>query len=590
MNPFGRREHTLEEGQLRTLARSTFSGFFESELMQPGLPQVRLVIFAIVVLMFPATQVPLRAGVAYDAASRRVPEMLDLLMWPHKLLFITLAMVGTAVVSLVIWDNVFPDRREAFVLGHLPIRTRTIVAARLSALAAVMGLVALGSAAPSALLYGVVAGSYSTGGIVRTVMAHFVATMGASVFAFLLLLCLQGVLINLTPGRWLQRAMILLQFVFVVASLEALLFMYPIIDGLEKAMAPSATVQTNWMLWMPPAWFLGLYEVIAGTNRPVARFALPAVAGLGLLVPIAFGLYAFTYQRLTRRAVEARDAERVGGGVGREPLVARAARHLTRARISDAVCRYAILTLLRSRKHRLLFTIFAGVGTTAAAMSVLVPLSRGRLASMSSPDAILPIGLVLVFFLVVGLRTLFAIPAEPSANWMFRLSDAEDARLHVRGAVAALVGGGVLPVIVLLAPIHLFTLGVAATGLHSVLLLAAGFLLAEIALSGCRRVPFTSAYAAPAARARVMWPFWLVGFLLFCFTLSTLERDLMRHPSGAVTLVAAIAAAAFGVRLVREWEFRLATRMLTFDGGEDDAPVTLELDGVVPIPAPPRPT
>ena len=193
---------------------------------------------------------------------------------------------------------------------------------------------------------------------------------------------------------------------------------------------------------------------------------------------------------------------------------------------------------------------------------------------------------MLVFFLVVGLRSLFAIPAEPSANWVFKLSDAEDARLHVRGAAAAMVSLGVLPVIVLLLPLHLFTLGMSVTAFHSVLLLAAGCLLAEIVLTRFKRVPFTSAYDAPAARARVMWPFWLVGYLVFSFTLSSLEGVLLDRPLGAVGLVAGVAAAAAVVRLFRERKFHVGARTLTFDGGEEDAPVTLQLSGIVPLSAP----
>lgn len=570
------------KGQFRTLARAIFEGFFESELIQPGLPQVRLVIFAFVVLMFPATQLPLRASLAYYAASLRTPDVLDLLMWPHKLLFITLAMVGTAVVSLIVWDNVFPDRREAFVIGHLPIRTRTLVGARLTAVAALMGIVSLGAAAPSALLYGSVAGAYSPGGVLRSVIAHFAATMGASLFAFLLVLSVQGVSINVVPGRWLQRALVLLQFVFVVGSLEALLFMYPIIQAVETAMTPGAAAYASWMMWAPPAWFLALYEVMAGTSRPVGHLAVPAVISLGVLLPLAFGVYAFTYRRLTRRAVEARDTERIGGAIGREPVAAWAAAALTRSAIAGAVCRFAVLTLLRSRKHRLLLTIFAGVGTTAAATGLLVPLSRhGRLASILTPESMLPIGFILVFLLVVGLRTLYAIPAEPAANWTFKLSDAEDARKHLRGAGAAIVGVGVLPVVVLLAPIHLFALGPWATIAHSAVLLAAGFLLSEIVLNKFRRVPFSAAYNAPTARVRLMWPFWLIGFSLFSFKLSLLEGALLGGPLPIGILLSALLLAGFLVRRWRERVFIPAGQTLTFDDQGEDAPVTLELGGIV---------
>ena len=566
---------TEEAHQLRTLTRAIFAGFFESELVQPGLPQVRLVIFAFVALMFPATQIPMRAAQAYDAVSRVRPDVLDLFMWPHKLLFIIMAMVGTAAVSLVIWENVFPDRRDAFILGPLPIRTRTMVTARLGALAALMAMIALGASLPSALFYGLVAGGFSPGGILRTMASHFVATTGASAFAFLFLLSLQGLLINLVPARWLQRAMVLLQFVFVVAALEGLLLMQPVVHGLEQVMAPAGGIPA-WMYWVPPAWFLALYEVLAGTTRPVQAYAVPAVVAVAVLFVLAFGLYAITFRRLMRRAVEAGDSERIGAADARDPLTARAGAALTRSPVAGAVCRFAVITLFRNRRHRLLLTIFAGVGTTAAFMSVLVPFTRGRLASMFGPDAVLPVGLVLIFFAVVGMRTLFAIPAEPSANWVFRLSDAEDARLHVRGAVAAIVALAVLPVIILLLPLHLYTQGAAVTLIHSALLLGAGWLLAEIVLHNFRSVPFTSAYTAPATRVSLRWPLWLAGFLMFSFTLSAVEARLLVRPLFAVLLVAGVGLAAAGFRAGRERELRRAPRMLTFDD-QEDAPVTLEL-------------
>jgi len=577
-------------GQLRTLARATFGSFFESELMASGLPQVRIVIFAAVVLMIPATQLPMHAWYEYLAASRRTPEILDVLMWPHKLLFVTFAMVGTAVVALIIWDNVFPDRRDVFIVGHLPLRTSTILSARLLALTALMGLIALGSALPSAVFYGTAAGGYSQAGILRTVAAHFVATMGASMFAFLLLLCLQGSLILIVPGMWLQRAMVLLQFVFVVASLEALLFMFPVAEALRRAIAPDAAANSAWMTWMPPAWFLGLYEALAGTTRPIRHLAVPAALSLACLLPTAFGLYVFTYARLARRAVEGRGGERAGLMVSREPLLASAASMLTRSGIGKGIARFAVVTIARSRKHRLLLTIFAGVGTTAAAMGVLVPLSRQATLSVAlSPRTLLPTGLVLVFFMIVGQRTLFAIPAEPAANWAFKLSDAEDPRLHLRGAVAAMLSIGVLPVVMLLAPVHLLVLGPLTTAFHSALLFAAGFLLSEITLKNFMRVPFTSAFNASAARARLMWPFWLIGFSMFSFTLAEIEGMLLRvRPSAAFVLLAAIVGCGFGARFWRERPLREAVRNLRFDDGEDDAPVTLELGAIAPAPAAPR--
>ena len=51
-----------------------------------------------------------------------------------RLILITLSMISIGVVGLVIWDGVFPDRRDVRVLGVLPIPTRRFVLARLGSL------------------------------------------------------------------------------------------------------------------------------------------------------------------------------------------------------------------------------------------------------------------------------------------------------------------------------------------------------------------------------------------------------------------------------------------------------------------------
>ena len=49
-------------------------------------------------------------------------------------LFTAAAMSATALVTLLAWDGLAVDARDASVLGAMPIRTRTIVAAKFTAL------------------------------------------------------------------------------------------------------------------------------------------------------------------------------------------------------------------------------------------------------------------------------------------------------------------------------------------------------------------------------------------------------------------------------------------------------------------------
>jgi hypothetical protein len=565
--------------QVRTLARATFSGFFESELMLQGLPQVRLVIFVAVLVMMPAIQLPLHVWGSYARAAFLAPESLPFLMWPHKLLFVTFAMVATALVSLVIWDNVFPDRRDAFVIGHLPIRSSTMVLARLLALAALMLLIALGSSLPSAFTYGVVAGGYSRGGILRTVAGHFLATLGASVFAFLLLLSAQGVLLNILSGRWVQRLMIVLQFALVVASLEALLFMAPVTRAVERAARQGELAA--WAGWAPPVWFLGLYEAAVGGTWPIPGSAARAAAALIVLVPLAFGLYALTYARLMRRAVEAENTERTAAAGPSTIVASWLPRLATRDSIAEAVARFTLVTLARSRRHRMLLTIFAGVGTTVATTGVLLPLTRGgaHFDPWAADQSLLSFGIVLVFFIVVGLRFLFALPVEPAASWIFRLADGEDARRHVRGARAALVIAGVLPVVLLLLPLHVLLWGPLTALAHFAFAMAAGMLLAEAVLIGFRKVPFTCPYSPPIGHVRLLWPVGLVAFTTFSYTVAALEAAALRAPALYAGTMVVLVGATFATARWRESLIQEPPALI-FEEEEEDAPVTLQLGAI----------
>src|SRR5688500_13414255 len=63
--------------------------------------------------------------------------------WPmiHFLIATTMLMVG--LFTILSWDSMFPDRRDALVLGPLPLRAGTMFSAKLAALGAALGLTIL---------------------------------------------------------------------------------------------------------------------------------------------------------------------------------------------------------------------------------------------------------------------------------------------------------------------------------------------------------------------------------------------------------------------------------------------------------------
>src|SRR5688572_28279262 len=135
------------------LTRTFFARFFESDLMPSGLPQVQLVVWSLALLAVPGLLFPVKFALGYSMASEKGLSLVEPMLL-HRLLFITLTMTAIGLVALIIWDGVFPDRRDARILTSLPVPHRVLVSARLLALSALCGLFLLGVNAGPTLIYG----------------------------------------------------------------------------------------------------------------------------------------------------------------------------------------------------------------------------------------------------------------------------------------------------------------------------------------------------------------------------------------------------------------------------------------------------
>ena len=57
----------------------------------------------------------------YPFIRRFHPEMVEPALWDDRMLFLLLSAGAMGLVSVVLWDTLFPARRDAFVLTPLPV-------------------------------------------------------------------------------------------------------------------------------------------------------------------------------------------------------------------------------------------------------------------------------------------------------------------------------------------------------------------------------------------------------------------------------------------------------------------------------------
>ena len=234
------------------LCRHFFQRFFDSDLVStPG--QWRIVaggaigMVASLVLVFTQSYyskylalLELDTGEPYRKA-----------MIADHLFFITLSMLLTGLFTALLWQSLFPSRRDYLALAGLPVTPRQIFGAKAAALLTVAGafIVAV-NLLPSGILSAIAFGRYQRDAFLSVVTLFTSASM-AGLFVFFLLVAVQGVLLGVIPARWLASAILFTQGALLVVFLCALPLSVPI-PSLYWAMEE----RPECLRWLPPAWCL----------------------------------------------------------------------------------------------------------------------------------------------------------------------------------------------------------------------------------------------------------------------------------------------------------------------------------------------
>jgi hypothetical protein len=554
----------------RLLARTFFSRLFESELMPAGLPQVQLVVWSIAMMAAPGFILSFHLERNYARLWRTARRGIPGAILDDELLFVTYSMMALGLVALVVWEGVFPDRRDVRTLGVLPLRTRSHVIGRLAALAAVAGLFCIGANLMSAVAYGMVLWSYDAStSWPRGVAAHLAAAGLGGLFVFFTLITAQGALLSTFGRRTAQRLALVLQGIFVVVLLQAMMFV-PYLGSLMRA---SFRGEQTIASFLPPAWFVALFHVLAGTpGRVPDGFALAAVGVTLMSIVAAAALLGGSYRRLVRMALETSDR----GGPERASLLWRLSvacgRRLSIHPVQSAVTGFTLRTMARSRTHLVLLAMYIGIGI-ALVLSTLIPVivTHGIGVAFTPSAAMLSPSLILNFCVLCGVRVLFAIPAEIRANWVLRLNAPDH---HVAEAIR---GVRVALLLMVVAPLALAA-GLAALALwgprvavvHAGFTGAAGVLLTDLLLVKLRKIPFTCTYRPGRSRARTLWPLYIAAFSVYSFGLANLEVIALHNVLvlGAVLLVAG--AIDVGLAVLRHVDLQ-APPGLTYAEEDPDA-------------------
>ena len=467
-----------------------------------------------------------------------------LIAFPDEYFFIVLSMTVTGAVAVWRWDAIFPDRRDYINLVPLPISTRTIFLANLVAVLLLVSVLAIDVNAASCILFPTVVAAAQSKFVfaLKFAAVHAVGVISSSIFTFLAVFSMLGVLLAVLPPAAFRRISTYVRGCVVVYLVALLCTSFAIPDLLRQVKGPAPF----WTFLLPSCWFAGLCQFLRERATPVmmelARLTFPGIAVLSV---IALSMYAVSYRRhfiCIAEMTEGTAATHIPGRSARLGLWLD--RFVLRTPFRKACFRFVRSTLLRSEQHRLVLTGIAGLALVLAAQALMEAFESTKSVRRAAltPSA-LSIPFILGFLIIAGMRLVFEIPVELRANWIFQLMLDRD---HQESAPLAgrVILLAVLPWILAISfPLYLYLEGITIASLHTLLVVTWTMLLTKIVLVRFRKLPFTCTLPVFKQHSIVIVLCFCFGYLIYAVSTPEFESSALLEPLRLLILLPVIGVA-----------------------------------------------
>jgi hypothetical protein len=424
---------------------------------------------------------------------------------PDKYLFLCVAMSVTGIVTVLKWDQILPDSQDYLNLAPLPVRPRRILFANATAILAAVVLVAVDVNLIPTLLFPmfVTAAARATFSQFASFAAvHLGMVILASLFSIASIFGILGAFSAALPrdtfrawSPWLRGVLLLVLIALLLGGFAGAATVN------EAHRHPDSLVR-----YLPPIWFLGLYQSAQDRATPVFAAVTPwAVTSVGLAFVTVVITYGLSYRRRFAGVLE-------GGPRPSQQPVLRAVLALfdlfapRASGFSRAAHRFIVRTLVRSETHRLAIAVTIGLGWMAGS------------------------DFAAAYLLLLGLRVAFELPAGVPANWIFRAT-LDPQRNETAGIARRVMLAFLTPLVIAPAlAAAWWQAGLLTAIVHTAYLFALSASLMEILLAGYRKLPVTCPMPGFKDNFLMLCLIQLLGFLIFTRASTAAERWMWDAP------------------------------------------------------------
>jgi hypothetical protein len=568
---------TIRDPRARLLTRHFLRRFLDNDLISPHVDLHENVAVILAGIISTAIFVSFLFSMKY-LAGYPAPAMTETYAMGDKAFFLGAAMIVMALVAAMQWDALALDARDAANLAPLPIARSTLVIAKTAALVLFASTFAFALTVVPSLLYSILHITRLPVGILdiaHVLITHLAVTLAACAFGFAAVVAVRETLRAALGERTFRRASPLVQAALVLFLLSMFLLLpglpERVAEGWPKKGFPNAH-------YLPPMWFLGLWEYLSGdvvmslhpampprvaernafydaqyrSNIPLfgelGRIAVAAFAGVIVTAVLA---YAWNARRLPQPLAASQRHRRTIGALtwlfaGRSPTCA--------AGFSFALC-----TIARSAPHRL---AIAAAAAAALATSFVV-------LSVLTPQRVLMHQAAVIGLLILGFRHAVRMPAEFRASWIFQVAATDGLRRYTSGVKRAGFVGLAAPAVIILIPLAVSALGRRGALAHAAIGLMFAIAAIEVAFVRAQQLPLVSQYV-PGGNFKKVGPIGGIAFFVFAYIFAAIERRALASVEGTAIMLGVLAAIFVVARVVDVWK-RDARATAAFEEPPDTA-------------------
>jgi len=503
--------------------------------------------------------------------------------WIEKCALMTLFMLIMGIVAVLEWDVMFLDARDFDNLLPLPVRPRTFLAAKFTSLCFFVGLFALSLNSFSSLFFILLLPRWRSPSFLyglKFVGVHFLTMSLAVAFAFFSGILLIGVAAALAGDRlfrrisaYLRSLLLLAHVILLVVYLKILFQGLATVVPLDRA-GPGGFDFRAFSRYFPPFWFADLYETLLGNaslpGHGRFRFAL---AGLGLMIIVFFLTMSLSFKKALSGM-----PSRSGGKTSARAIGLRLFRFFDalalRNPVERAIFHFYRQTLGASTFHKMRLAVYITVGIGLIPFQFAIRELTAKVYLRVHP-AMLSSSLIVMFFVVLGLRNIVNVPITHEASWVFRLTEAKNIRHYMLGVKKAIVALHLLPLAGLFFALFSVLWNPRSAAYHSAFLLLTSVLAMEVLFFKSCKIPFACSYLPGKEKIQLYWLVYLLLFLAAVNLMSWMEWEFFKAPDSFWIYGGVVLTVIF---IVRGYQRLFFYQKVGIQYDEEPPPVVLGLD------------